>query len=167
MGVWTGFFPLSWLSAPTPLLACPTILFCLGESCPPALLPEPENPLPPHMSLALFRLLPKHWSISPRVGLLRGCLRLQQSLAHAATIPRSYGDFSPQHWTPGLRILARAGVPCSSVGTSTVESALLLLNWSTSPPLCVSFCMSSVVLFNWSSGSSQGRWLRSVFGILM
>ena len=37
--------------------------FCLGQSCPPAVVLMPDNSFPPHMPLVSFKLLPWCWSL--------------------------------------------------------------------------------------------------------
>ena len=87
---------------------CP--LFCLGESCPPALTLMPDTSGPPCMLLVPFKLLPWCWSsegvsLSKSVyGLFkRICLGPEQFLPPTQSplvfADRSYGDLS--YWNPG------------------------------------------------------------------
>ena len=94
---------------------CP--LFCLGESCSPALVLMPDTSFPSCMSLVPFKPLPWCWSsegvrLSKSIfeSLERNCLGIQQFLPLTQTpmvfAARSCADLSSWHWNPGIGGLA-------------------------------------------------------------
>lgn len=87
----------------------------------------------PYVPDALFELLPQCWSsdpVSPNKSNY-GPFKEQSLFCHLARFsscfhsPR-YGDFSFQHWIPGLETLVYAGTPCSLERTFKAEIFLLL-----------------------------------------
>ena len=107
----------------------------LEKAAPAALALMPDCPIPPHVSLVPFKLLPQCWSLE-QVRLsksvcspLRGTSWDSRSpVSHSATswlvfAAKSCGHFSSWHWGPGLEGLV-CGTPHSSEGISTAETSL-------------------------------------------
>ena len=86
--------------------------FCLEDSCPSSPHPNPNDSVPPHLSLEPFELLSQFWSseqVSPGKGPLRGtpgtpeAFHLSKPQSPLLFSARGFGDFSSQHWIlPGL-----------------------------------------------------------------
>lgn len=83
--------------------------FSLRKSCPSSSYPQPDNSVPPHMSLVSLELLPQHWSsagVSPSKSthgpFKRNCLGLPQPQSPSVFTARIYGDFLVWGWDPSL-----------------------------------------------------------------
>ena len=89
------------------------LLFCLGGSCPTALVLMPDMSVLPCLPLVPFKLLPQCWS--PEEVSMKKCVCSEETSENPTVsstnlnllvfTARSYGHLSSWHWNPGLGAL--------------------------------------------------------------